>query len=71
MSNPKEIDYDKPFILHVKLKDGLDSYNLTEWLKTNEFKFDDEKHEWFYHTYILCECLTDAAKIETFIQSPK
>lgn len=70
MSNPKEIDFDKPFILHVRFKNGLESYKLTEWLTENGFKYDDEKHDWFYDTYIKCDNLTDAAKIETFIQSP-
>lgn len=73
MSNPKEIEFDKPFILHVKIavKDGLQSKLLTDWLDVEGFKYDDERHDMFYHTYILCDCLTDGAKIETFIQSPK
>ena len=70
MNNFKEIDFDKPFVLHVEDKDGVQAYNLERWLCLEGFKFDSEKHG-IYHTYILCESLTDAAKIETFIQSPK
>lgn len=74
MSDPKEIDYGQPFILHVKIevKNGLQSKLLTDFLNENDFKYDDERHmDMYYHTYILCDSLTDAARIETFIQSPK
>ena len=72
MNDPQELQFGMPFILHIKtdIKKGTDVYELEKWLDKNGFKHDDEKHNWFYHTYVLCDNLTDAAKIETYIQTP-
>lgn len=74
MSDPQELLYDKPFILHIKfpLSDGNKMFLIEEWLLENDFQYDSERQlNNFYHTYVLCANLIDGAKIETFIQTLK
>ncbi|UOE48002.1 hypothetical protein MTO98_26685 [Mucilaginibacter sp. SMC90] len=66
------IKFDKPFVLYIKIEKhkGEEAKKLDGFLDENSFKYDCDGYNWFYHYHILCESLTDAAKIETFLQSP-